>query len=197
MTAQMLSALLARYRLHLSFLIFVSLMIDWQFHDGGRPTPFFSWEDIDPAVGLFWVIAGAMLRSWAAGVIQKRTVLATEGPYALVRHPLYLGSFLIALGFAQITDEVDVVLLVLITIPSIYMFTIRNEERRLAEKFGLAWDAYAHRVGAFLPRFPLRFSLGNWSWGQWLRNREWRILVRVGALVLALELWNAMANGYL
>lgn len=195
MTAPKLSALLARYRLHLSFLVFVVLVLEWQLNDGGRPYPLFSPRDLNAPLGLLLTAAGLGLRSWAAGVIHKRVALATEGPYSLIRHPLYLGSFLVALGFAEIMDDLLALAVILLAVPLIYVSTIQQEERGLAEKFGAAWDAYAACTGSILPRLPVRLSPGDWSWERWWANREWRILLRTVAVLWLLEWWNTLAQG--
>lgn len=195
MPAITLSTLLARYRLLLSFLVFVGLVLEWQLNDGGRPYPLFSLRDLDPPLGLLLVAAGLGLRSWAAGVVRKSTVLATQGPYALIRHPLYLGSFLVALGFAGIMDDLLALIVILLAVPLIYVSTIRREECGLAEKFGVAWNAYAARTGMVFPRLPMRLFPGHWSWQCWWANREWRISLRTVVLLIALEWWNTLAQG--
>lgn len=187
--------LLARHRLSLSFLVILSIMLEWQINDGGRPHALFVLQDGEHTTGLLLILAGLGLRSWAAGVIRKCTVLATEGPYAWTRHPLYLGSFLIALGFAAVTEDRHAVAMVLLAVPLLYLPTIQREERGLAMKFGDAWRAYTGRTGIVLSRIPARLSRGGWSWQCWRRNREWRIALRVIAVIALLEWWNAVAHG--
>lgn len=187
--------LLARYRLGLSFLVFLLIMMEWQINDGGRPHTLFVLQDGEHPAGLLLIVAGLGLRSWSAGVIRKCAVLATEGPYAWTRHPLYLGSFLIALGFAAVIEDRHAVAAVLLVVPLLYLPTIQREERGLVTKFGDAWRAYARRTGMILPRFPARLSRTDWSWQCWWRNREWRILLRTVAVLWLLEWWNALAQG--
>src|SRR5690554_3341927 len=56
-------------------------------------------EPVSFAVGVFLVVLGSLVRIYASGYIIKNKLLATEGPYSLVRHPLYTGNLLILLGF--------------------------------------------------------------------------------------------------
>lgn len=189
MTARGFMEQLARYRLHLSFLLFVAVTLEWQLDDGGRPHPLLSAVDTEHVLGVLLIVAGLLLRSWAAGVIQKRDALAITGPYALVRHPLYVGSFLVALGLAESMEDGLALILVLLAIPLIYRVTIRAEERVLVERFGAAWDNYAARTRAILPRLAWPVS-SDWSYRRWWRNREWRVLVRTGAVLWLLEWWN-------
>lgn len=191
MNVQSLFHALARYRLHLSFLFFVAVVLEWQLNDGGRPHPLWPPRDIEHPLGMLLIVAGLLLRSWAAGVIAKRTVLAVGGPYALLRHPLYAGSFLIGLGLAEVMEDRLALAAVAILTVAVYVPTVRREERQLAERFGAAWNDYVRRTEAILPSIPLRFSPGNWSQERWWRNREWRVLFRTAVILLLLEWWNA------
>lgn len=186
---------IARYRLHLSFFLLPALVIEWQFDDGGRPHSLWSVVDLEHALGVGLVALGLLLRSWAAGVIDKRSTLATAGPYVFVRHPLYLGSFLVALGLAEIMeDRLALVAVVLFTLV-VYIPTIRYEERFLAQRFGGDWQEYAATTPSFLPRFSMLPATGGWQGPRWRRNREWRIAARVIAVIALLEWWNAVARG--
>lgn len=84
---------------------------------------------------------------------QKATVLNTTGLYSLVRHPLYVGNFIIVLGVAMSPMEWWLVVIVCLTY-WIYIERIgAAEEAYLAEKFGSAFTEWAARTPAFLPRF--------------------------------------------
>lgn len=186
---------LARYRLRLSFFLFLALVVEWQLNDGGRPHALIDPRDLAPLLGLALIATGLLLRSWAAGVIVKREALATEGPYALVRHPLYLGSFLIALGLAQIMEDRLAIAATMILYWAIYLPVIRGEERALAQRFGVSWRDYNARTGMVLPRFPLRPASGDWSGERWRRNREWRMWIRAALMLALIEGWNTWTLG--
>ncbi|MBI5096501.1 MAG: isoprenylcysteine carboxylmethyltransferase family protein [Nitrospirae bacterium] len=116
-----------------------------------------------------------MIRTWASGFIKKDKELAQEGPYALTRNPLYLGNFLIGLGFSIMACIPILLTLFLLAFSLIYIFTIRNEEKSLSAKFGDTYSAYKSRVPVF---FPLRiipdqrdFSL-NFDWQLIWKHRE-------------------------
>jgi hypothetical protein len=98
-------------------------------------------------------VPGLLLRAWAAGCVHKDVVLCTRGPYALLRHPLYAGTFLLGLGLATASGR----LVVFAPFPFLFLWTygrtVRAEERNLARRFGTEYADYRTRVPAFLP-FP-------------------------------------------
>lgn len=182
-----LSDWLARHRLPVSFFLFVVLVLEWQLNDGGRPHALLDRHELMPVLGLIFVLAGLLLRSWAAGVIAKRAALATVGPYAFVRHPLYVGSFSIALGFVLIMEDRLALMATLLLYWAIYLPVMRAEERELAQRFGEMWRTYAARTGGVIPRLPLRRVPGEWSWRRWWRNREWRMWPQTALVIAILE----------
>jgi protein-S-isoprenylcysteine O-methyltransferase Ste14 len=138
--------------------------------------------------GLVLVVLGICLRSWSAGLLHKREILTTTGPYTLVRHPLYIGSLLIALGFSTILGKVDTFVLI-----GVLMFfhirKARREERQLRELFGSAWDAYVQRVGAFYPKtFPAGI-FQPWSLKQWWKNTEYGAFFTGISGLVVMALW--------
>lgn len=103
-------------------------------------------------IGLAFALAGGLTRAWAAGTIRKNTVLTTHGPYAYTRNPLYLGTFLIGLGFAIASGRVSFLVFFLLFFIVIYGKTMRREERRLEGLFGGDYRRYAESVPRFFPR---------------------------------------------
>ncbi len=95
---------------------------------------------------------GLLLRGLAAARIHKDRSLAVRGPYAVIRHPLYLGSFLLGAGLAMAGGRWFFLPLFVGFFLWAYGRTIRTEERQLAARFGEAYQAYRSRVPAFLPR---------------------------------------------
>lgn len=103
-------------------------------------------------IGLPFLIAGLLIRGWAASSIRKNRVLTTHGPYAFTRNPLYLGSFLIGIGFGVASGVLWILALFVVLFVVVYGLTMRKEERRLAERFGESFDRYVDAVPRFLPR---------------------------------------------
>jgi protein-S-isoprenylcysteine O-methyltransferase Ste14 len=136
-------------------------------------------------VGLAVALAGLLLRGWAAGYLEKGKRLAQDGPYAWVRHPLYAGSFLMALGFCvagtgagRIPSAVlwGVFLFLFVWI---YPRRIKQEEESLEKYFGDAWRAFTAGNRRFLPRCsPLRRDKPDaFLWARYLKNREYNAAV--------------------
>ncbi len=186
---QQIYSKLLQYRVRLSFMIFVFLLIDDFFIKKIQPHNICSLHDLWGFVGLLLVIIGVGLRSWAAGIICKCDTLAAIGPYCLTRHPLYVGSFLMAIGFCSIIGDITNIWIVLGIAFIIYFPTIRKEEIYLAQKFGEDWDEYIQHIAILFPkRLPLNIW-SNWSWRQWLHNKEYNAFV---ASLIALIVFGMM-----
>jgi len=127
-------------------------------------------------------LIGEAIRIWAAGHLEKSREVTTSGPYRFTRHPLYLGSSIMAAGIVVACRSVAVGCLVLVYMAATIGAAIRTEEAFLRERFGEAYDAYAQDRA---PRVEREFSFER-AW----RNREYRALV---GLVLTLLLLSARA----
>jgi len=138
-------------------------------------------------------LVGLALRAWAAGHIRKNDRLAVSGPYAHTRNPLYLGSFLLGLGFTVAAGR-PLLLggLFAALFLGIYLPVMRVEAATLAELFGEEFRRYAREVPLFFPRpTPYRPGGGEptkFDASLYLRYREYRaalgLLVAWGVLVL-------------
>lgn len=111
---------------------------------------------------------GEAFRIWAAGHLEKGREVTTTGPYALTRHPLYVGSSIMGAGFAVGANSLPVAVLVFLYLTVTITAAIRSEEAHLTDKFGGHYPAY--RSGT-AERRDRTFSLERA-----LRNREYRAL---------------------
>lgn len=136
---------------------------------------------------------GVIIRALAAGHLVKYQELATSGPYAATRNPLYFGSSLLAAGFAIAGRSWIGGGLIAVYFGVVYYAVMRNEEQELRARFGSLFDEYASRVPLFFPRpshpHPGPVKSGDsgaktFSWAQYMRNRESQALVGT-ALALA------------
>jgi protein-S-isoprenylcysteine O-methyltransferase Ste14 len=121
-------------------------------------------------------IAGLLLRAWAAGHLAKNQQLATGGPYAYVRNPLYVGTLLVAAGLVIATRRVELALLFAAVFLFVYLPVIQNEEQHLRKLFP-TYAEYADRVPALLPyRAPAR-EAGSFQPSLYVRNQEYQALI--------------------
>ena len=110
-------------------------------------------------LGIPVIILGEIVRIWSSGHLLKGRQLATDGPYAFVRHPLYVGNFLIGLGFCIIIWHPLIVLFFVIGFFVVYLATVSAEEEKLRERFEPSFKSYTEHVHAFIPRlrpYPYR-----------------------------------------
>jgi hypothetical protein len=117
----------------------------------GRISPL-SWT-----LGTIILAVGLVIRFWASGYILKTTRLATAGPYAHTRNPLYVGNFLLGLGIVVMGRNVWLVLYYTVMFWFIYDRTIAEEEAVLGPRHGAAFQDYRASVPAFWPslkRYP-------------------------------------------
>ncbi len=101
------------------------------------------------------VVAGTLWRLWASVFVagRKDTEVVIDGPYAVCRHPLYLGSLLAVLGIGLFTRSVVLSGLLPLLFGIVFAFTIRREERYLEQRHGDVWRRYRETVPALWPRF--------------------------------------------
>lgn len=143
-----------------------------------RPTPPFL------LLSLLLVLPGLLLRAYASGYVKKNTELTTTGPYAYTRNPLYLGSMLMAFGFALAARSVWIALVLAVLFALIYVPVIRSEEEYLRSVFP-GFDHYAAIVPRLLPRLtPARTMAepGRFSPALYRKHREYNALI--GALCM-------------
>jgi protein-S-isoprenylcysteine O-methyltransferase Ste14 len=125
-------------------------------------------------LSLLMVVPGVWLRGYAAGYVRKNTELTRTGPYAHTRNPLYLGSMMIAFGFAGASGSWVILVALAALFAVIYWPTIRSEEAFLREKFA-GFDAYAANVPRLLPRLTPAATdddAGSFSSKLYVHHRE-------------------------
>lgn len=110
--------------------------------------------------GILLISAGVLGRVWCALYIagRKNTELCIDGPYSLCRNPLYLFSFLGAVGFAFAAGALPLGLALVPVFWGYHHFVIQSEETRLRSLFGAAYADYCARVPRLLPLPGLYWS---------------------------------------
>ena len=137
--------------------------------------------------GLALGLLGEALRIWASGHIEKTRVLATGGPYAHTRNPLYLGSTLMAAGIAVASASPWAALAGAVYFLAFYPSAIRGEAAFLATRFPDTFAPWAREVPAFVPRLTAGGPRASrFAWARVGLNREWRTLLAVPLALLLL-----------
>jgi len=143
-------------------------------------------------LGLLLVVLGEGLRIWATGHLQKNQDVTTTGPYAYVKNPLYLGTFLLMVGFCVMANQ----FLLMVVGAGVFIFYYapykkRKEADRLAQRFGQAWMDYEASVPDYWPRWTPYEHRGRGRWNIYLfltnSEHETLLVVLVGIAALSLK----------
>jgi len=136
--------------------------------------------------GAAFVIPGLLVRAVASGHVEKNERLATSGPYAYTRNPLYLGSLIIGVGFAIAARSVWVAVILVLMFVTIYLPVIRAEEIYLAQHFP-EFAEYARRVPRLMPDpHPSSRPRGSFSRDLYWKHREYNATLGSMAMMAAL-----------
>lgn len=135
-------------------------------------------------------VVGLAIRAWAAGHLAKNQRLATGGPYAYARNPLYLGTLLVAAGLAVACRSLGLAILFAAVFLLIYLPVIELEEQHLRRIFPEYAD-YARRVRRLLPTWPKRHETQGFRFAIYMRNQEYQALLgfAVGTVFLIWKAW--------
>ncbi|MEJ8568508.1 methyltransferase family protein [Elongatibacter sediminis] len=132
--------------------------------------------------GLALALIGEIWRIYAAGVIYKNKQLATTGAYSLVRHPLYLGNFMILAGFTFSSAHWGVIAAVIAFLVFYYPAAIRYEDAKLERLFGDSWREWSRSTPAM---FPTRLRWRANTDAEWNARQS---LLRNGELPISIYL---------
>jgi hypothetical protein len=153
------------------------------------------WRRAPQPAAVLWsfalVIPGLWLRAYAAGYVKKNREVTMTGPYAHTRNPLYLGSMLMAFGFALAVLSWPVALALAIGFGIIYIPVIASEERFLRATFP-SFEAYCSRVPRLIPRLIPADHSGSqpdedgFSFALYLKHREYNAAIGAALLYLSL-----------
>ena len=141
------------------------------------------------AFGAILIVPGLLIRALASGHVRKNEALATSGPYAYTRNPLYLGSLLIGIGFAVAARSWWVGVALVIMFFAIYLPVILDEEAFLRQKFP-EFNEYVQRVPRMFPRVAppsnTQDTTAGFSLDLYLKHREYNALIGSVLLTCAL-----------
>jgi protein-S-isoprenylcysteine O-methyltransferase Ste14 len=143
-------------------------------------------DGLSLAVGGVVAALGVFLRAMASGQVKKNEELTMTGPYAYCRNPLYLGSIIIATGFAIASRDPWVALGIVALFTLVYVPVIRSEEAFLRRRFA-SFNDYARRVPGLLPHtLWMRGLTSGFSPALYGKHREYNALIGAAAMLAAL-----------
>jgi len=109
--------------------------------------------DVGELLGFFLLVVAALGRTWCLSYIagMKNDVLVSDGPYSVVRNPLYGFNFVGAVGLGLAVEAPMLALLLAIGFIGLYPRVVRNEEARLRTQFGDAYLRYSAETPRWIP----------------------------------------------
>ena len=128
------------------------------------------------ALGVPISCIGLILRAWATGHLAKDQQLATSGPYAYVRNPLYAGTLIAAAGIVIASRDVWLAAIFAAVFLLVYLPTIELEEQHLRGKFP-KYAEYAQHVPRLIPARRWTAEQNPFSWTLYRRNQEYKALL--------------------
>ena len=138
------------------------------------------------AAGGAIVVIGLVLRAYASGHLRKASELTATGPYAYTRNPLYLGSLILAAGFALAARSLWIALAMAVIFLAIYLPVMGFEEQFLRSQFP-GFDEYARHVPRLLPRLSAAAGpRGEFSRDLYMKHREYNAALGAAAVMAAL-----------
>lgn len=120
------------------------------------------------------IVGGQLIRIWSAGYLTKLSGLVTAGPFALCRNPLYVGSFLITLGYLIMCHNTIVLIVGVVVFWVLHAGAIAYEEGLLRERFEENFSDYCREVPRYLPHLHTLKGKGSFSFQRAMGNDEFR-----------------------
>ena len=169
---------MSRLRVPLGFLVAIVFVVFSQ------PT----WLTI--AAGFPIALAGVALRAWASGHLRKNRALATGGPYAYTRNPLYFGSFLMVIGCCLGGGSWLLSIFIIAMFLMVYLRVMMSEREYMRHLFETEYLSWESEVPLFLPRLTAyrRSTESAFDRNLYLQHREYRAFAGVIAIFLVLAL---------
>lgn len=143
-------------------------------------------------MGVLVSLLGLALRGWAAGHLSKNEDLATSGPYAYIRNPLYAGTLLVAAGVVIACRSFMLALIAAIVFLLVYLPAIELEEQHLRKIFPL-YGSYAEQVHRLWPTRHWKAGTGSFSWALYAKNKEHKAALGF-AVALLWMVWRCWMN---
>jgi steroid 5-alpha reductase family enzyme len=161
--------------------ITTSLAIGLAFILLSRPTP----RSI--LIGVPIILVGEFFRTLSSGYLEKNASISIGGPYSITRNPLYVGNFLIGLGFVIVANRPILLPFFLFLFGFIYHATIEEEEKNLHKRYGDVFLSYKASVPRFFPRlWQWRGNGQSFDWSLVIKHREYLTWLGIMGVIFVL-----------
>lgn len=137
------------------------------------------------AIGFFFIMLGTFFRAWASGFINKNSELATNGPYALSRNPLYFGNFILGVGIAIAANHLYCYIIVSLYYLIFFPALMVMENNRMKQKFGQKYDSWSKGLNSFFPGIK-KTSFRGFNISYYMKNKEYKVIYFSLFIVIAL-----------
>ena len=137
------------------------------------------------AIGFFFIMLGTFFRAWASGFINKNSELATNGPYALSRNPLYFGSFILGVGIAIAANNIYSYIIIAIYYIVFFPALMVMERNRMRKIFGPKYDTWSKGLNTFFPSIK-KISFKGFNVSYYMKNKEYKVIYFSLFIVIAL-----------
>ncbi len=126
-------------------------------------------------IGFLLILTGIFLRGWASGYLKKNRELATQGPYALTRNPLYFSNLILGTGIAVAANSIYGYFIFIAYYLIFFPALILIENKKLKELFGKEYENWAKGLNTFFPKFK-KVNFKGFNISYYMRNREYKTL---------------------
>lgn len=144
------------------------------------------------------IIFGELIRILSSGYLEsKGKKLATSGPFAYVRNPLYVGNFILGLGMVITSNSILNSVIFIGGFAILYFGTVKKEEKVLTEEFGADYLDYMKEVPRFIPRFKpySKSSRDPFLWSSVIKHREYITVAGIVLLIAGFYIWEELREG--
>lgn len=148
---KLLKARQSHSRLFAALMVGLLLVSQPRLPEGSVPREAMLW------LGYLLVIAGVLGRAYCSAYIggRKNDTVIKDGPFSVVRNPLYVFSFIAMCGVGLQSGMLTVLIILVTSFMLYYPFVVAKEEIFLHHKFGEAYETYARAVPRWFPDFRL------------------------------------------
>ncbi len=147
-------------------------------------------DELLDALGIVLVLSGFLLRISSRGYKEEHSScsreLVKDGPYALMRNPMYFGTFLIGIGVIFVLLKLWTILLFLLAFALIYFSQIKKEEDALLKQFGDEYRNYCRVTPKYFPRVDLLFNLRDYIFLKlsWIKKEVIPLILTIGIIFI-------------